>query len=257
MCARGSASSICFCHLWCYFLSTAVVVSTVPSEYTFFRFDVDEETARWLLSSVPGVTPLPPDEAGDASEDETEAVENDAVTSAVGDDERLTDEEVGVTDGRPAGYPVTEVPLDEPTSSDQDRSRATFDVGPSTPWPGAPTDEDESDGGWRDRLSGKRVAIAAGLVLALGVVGVAAVWFLKKRGKTDGKEADEGRWSGSQPSDSEATATESGPDRSSDRRASDDTDSRSYPVDVSPLVGIGFLSVVALVLRRYRSSDDT
>jgi len=35
-------------------------------EFTFFQFDVDEETLRSVLASIPGVTPVSADEGGRA-----------------------------------------------------------------------------------------------------------------------------------------------------------------------------------------------
>lgn len=197
-------------------------------EFTLFQFDVDEETARQILSSIPGVTPLPPEDR-DTAEDGRTTAEDERRSTA-------TDEPTGTSAG-------VESHLDESrttetsgsTSATERQANATKWAAPSTPWPGAPMDEKEEDGGIVARLRSKKVLIAGGVAAVLAAVG-AAVYFLKFR--------DSGDSSGRKPEP---------PER--EPHAEDD-DSRSYPVDASPVVGIVFLVVSTVIRRQFDTEDE-
>lgn len=211
-------------------------------EFTLFQFDVDEETARQILSSIPGVTPLPPEDQETAERSRTSAEDERRPTgsetkggSSTGERHTASDEQSGTTAG-------VESHLDEPqataasesTSATERQANATKWAAPSTPWPGAPMDEKEEDGGIVARLRSKKALIAGGVVAVLAAVG-AAVYFLKFR--------DSGDSSGRKPEP---------PER--EPHAEDD-DSRSYPVDASPVVGIVFLVVSTVIRRRFGAED--
>lgn len=234
---------------------TAVVVPDVPRDYTLFRFDVDEDTVRWLLSSLPGVTPLEAEarraddaDADGPSRDETRVADDGA-------DAGTTDDASGVANGERRGTPGSEAHLDD-ASSGGDRVSTRLGVIPSTPWPGAPTDEGEAADGLLKRLRGRKVLLAVGLVLGLGVIG--AVLFLKKRGTDEsGGEPGDERWSGARPNDPEVAKARPDTEHPPAGMSTDEVGAHTYPIDVSPLVGIGFLAVVATAIRRFYLSDES
>lgn len=229
-------------------------------DLTLFQFDVDESTVRWALSSIPGVTPHPPDEPDeDAGREARDAGRESA-------------------DGEPVERPGTETHLDETTATtdatagpDAATGDGTAGGGPatpprdpsvSTPWPGSPLDEPEEDGGLRSRLTSKKGLLAAGGALILTAAGVAAAWYLEKRSGDSKDDEGVGRRPGAGPtgagrsaaeSELEAGAADTTPESTGDG-ASDEA-SRNYPVDVAPVVGIGFLVVATAVLRRFYAPD--
>lgn len=241
----------------------ALVGPAVSRDFTLFQFDLDEATVRRVLSSIPGVTPLPPDdETGEAQADDG----GDADGAKFGDSARtMSDDEAATGDvaepseksGEPSdGTAVAGSESHLGDDADERRSAgATGDRGPSTPWPGAPGDSEqtEDEGGLFARLGGKRVLLAVGLVLGLGVIGVAVVWFLRRRGDEESDAPAEG----TPGADRHRTVAADVPgDSGTDDESAADADSRSYPVDPSPVVGMAFLALGALALRHFRSSEN-
>lgn len=224
------------------FLVAAPVAAYMSREFTFFQFDVDEETLRSVLSSIPGVTPLPadgrdgPETERPAGEDGTaQPVDGAGVASSTTAGTGPTDEPAT---GEPsAGSPGVEAHLEDSTG--ESRPTATTWTRPSTPWPGAPTDEaDGEDEGLLARLREKKLLIG-GVVAALGVVSAAAVWFLKFRdGDGGGDVAGSGSRAGRR-------------DENPEEPHADDADSREYPVDAAPVIGMAFLAVATVLLRRF------
>lgn len=217
----------------------AVVSVCMSREFTFFQFDVDEETVRAVMAAIPGMEPLSresqqaEEESDDVSEAEAAGTETDETTTGSAGGDSPGQGPFGESDGGPSRW-----------------------TGPSTPWPGAPGDEDEADaGGWRARLPGTRSLLVGGGVLLLGAVGAAAVWYLKLRGSDDlsATDGDTAAWSG-EASDEEV-------DRSPDddpatAPSADEEESRSYPVDFAPLVGMAFLAVGSLLLEFLQSESE-
>ncbi|MCU4801122.1 hypothetical protein OB920_12145 [Halobacteria archaeon HArc-gm2] len=206
-------------------------------EFTFFQFDVDEDAIRRILTSIPGVTPVPAEER-DLDEAGSPASEAEPGPSATGvDDASSPGADVGPTDEPPARSAGVEAHLDD--SAGKNRASARTWTRPSTPWPGAPTDEpDDEDGGLVSRIMEKKLLIG-GIAAALGVVGAVAVWFLKFR--ESGGE-DEFTNSGRGATDQDPTP---------DEPHADDEASRDYPVDVAPVVGMTFLAVATVLLQRF------
>lgn len=222
-------------------------------EFTFFQFDVDEETVRSLASSIPGVEPLPPGER-DVDEDSAAPEDDRAPATDSDGDERSTGAPSSATDEAAVGSAGVEAHLDDSPSGGS-AVGATKWTGPSTPWPGAPTDEEE-DGGWRDRLTDKRTLLVGGTAVVLGVVGAVAVWYLKLRG------ADDDGSSGGGETTRNRGRTDAGPiddveaDEPADEPHADDSESRSYPVDFAPVIGMAFLALGSLVLRHVQSRSE-
>lgn len=227
-------------------------MSDMSKDTTLFQFDVDEDVARWLLSSIPGVTPLPPDEE-ETSEGDVSQSKAETTTS---------------TDSNTAGSPGAEAHLDSTPTTDTGRSEQA-DIGhPTTPWPGAPMGEDEKKGkksGLVSRLGGKKVLLAAGAVLGLGVIGVAGYWLWKKRsGKKSGAKGKDSKKQSSGLREKIPVVggkSKSKPEpksQSSTKHSSEDeSESRSYPMDVSPVVGMGFLALSTVLLRRFRRDEQS
>ncbi|SFS01573.1 hypothetical protein SAMN05216559_2517 [Halomicrobium zhouii] len=218
-------------------------------EFTFFQFDVDEDAIRRILASIPGVEPVQVDER-DQAETARPASDAEAGPSTTGgDDASSTGADVGPTgaDVGPTGEPSArsagvEAHLDD--TPRESRATASTWTRPSTPWPGAPTDEpDDEDGGTVARMLEKKLLIG-GVATALGVVGAVAVWFLKFR---DSGGADEFT------SDRRGAT---GQDPTPDDPHADDEDSRDYPVDVAPVVGMAFLAVATVILRRFDADRE-
>jgi hypothetical protein len=202
-------------------------------DITLFQFDVDEAAVRRFLSVIPGVTPIPVDERTSPEErDSASAGESAAPADATGvatagvEEPGSADETV-----RSAG---AEAHLAESGPAGSERAGAKKWTGPSTPWPGAPSQE-EGPGGVVDRLRENKLLVG-GAVALVGVISAAAVWFLKFRNGGDG--ADRGR-----PSDHDQPEREP---------HADDVESTSYPVDAAPVIGIAFLAVATVALRRLR-----
>lgn len=107
----------------------------------------------------------------------------------------------------------------------------------------ATDDPAESDGGLLNRIDGRRIALVAGVILCLGLLGIALVRFVKRRGNDTGD--------GDVPSNDEGEKSVS-----AEGCKANDSGTRSYPVDVAPVVGMAFLAVAALVVRQFRSSDE-
>jgi len=227
------------------FLVAAPVVTRMSREFTFFQFDVDEETLRSVLASIPGVTPVSADEE-DAPEAGTSAADAESDSSRTGVEAvSPTDADAGPA-GTDAGSPGVEAHLDD--TPDPDRPTATAWTRPSTPWPGAPTDEpDDEDEGIVARVREKKLLIG-GIAAGLGVVGAVAVWFLKFR---------DGDGGGGPVGDDVARSGSSGVSRdpTPDEPHADDADSRDYPVDAAPVVGMAFLAVATVLLRRFGGAD--
>lgn len=210
----------------------------VSRDFTVFQFDVDEATVRRVLSALPGVTPVPPgDDASDGPESERTDADGDPTATGP---------------GRPGGAPNR-----GHRSTPADRSTV------STPWPGAPgeREEEEPSGGLRGRLSSRRVLLAVGLVLSLGVVGVAVLWLTKGRGSRDGLAGleEDGDERAPAAGSREGTASEDRDSSDGDRQSADDGDEgaeRSYPIDRKAVGGIAFLVTGTVLLRYLRSSDD-
>ena len=224
-------------------------------DFTLFQFDVDEDTLRSVLSSVPGVTPLPPDERAGTEDDAASPHGDRRRSTTAADEERPTDSDSERSDGPAAGSPGVEAHLDDSISTGSERAAARKWTGPSTPWPGAPADEEEG-GGWRDRLTDKRTLLVGGAVALVGVVGAVAVWFLKFRGD-GGSDAGSAQKSESRARPVETTHADSEPDSAEREPPADDSESRSYPVDPAPVVGITFLAVATIVLRYVQSRSET
>lgn len=205
----------------------AAVWHHVARDITILGIEVDEATVRRVLAALPGVTPLPAeDDADETGTDAGDVAANGA--GPAGDDE---------THG--AGGPGG------PHARVDDRAD------PDTPWPGAPFDEGEEESEGRDW---KRIGLAVGLVLGLGVVGVALVWGVRewRSRKSDDEDRetdpldaaaagmrDEGTDAGEATDDETAAAAE-----------------RSPPMNLSPVIGMAFLAAGAVVLRGlYRARD--
>lgn len=219
-------------------------------DFTLFQFDVDEDGVRRVLSSIPGVTPLPPDEQH-ASGDGTTSPEAETQTADHASEEGSTETGSGVTDETSVESAGVEAHLDDSIAMGEREATATKWTGPSTPWPGAPTEKEEN-GGWRDRLTDKRTLLVGGAVAALGVVGAAAVWFLKFRG--DGSpDRSGGQEHRSRVRSGDTGESESARDGTEREPHADDAESRSYPVDPAPVIGMAFLAVATLVLRHVQS----
>lgn len=229
-------------------MPTPRVGPNVSREYTIFELDVDESAVRSVLALLPGVRPLPTDrgaspETDDSSDDRSpddDSPAADDVPSSVmiGRARRATDAGATATDdGRPSTWAGRRI---------------------STPWPGAPMDEgeDDEDEGMLHRLGGRKVLIAVGLVLGLGVVGVAVFWWRSRRGSADDVVAtDEGRGTDLEPGYPGDQASEAGPAESAAGSPADESESRSYPMDVAPVVGMAFLAAVTVLLRRFRRRE--
>lgn len=207
-------------------------------DFTVFQFDVDEDALRRVLSFVPGLTPLPPDEEAASEEGNTSPGDETATFTEDVGAESPADAGPGTTAEPSADRAGVEAHLSGSVGPGADRAGARKWTGPSTPWPGAPTDE-EGDGGLLDRLRDKRTLLIGGIVAVFGVLGATAVWFLKFRGDGNRAEAD------------------SGPDRSEREPHADDADSRSYPVDAAPVIGMAFLAVATVILRRVRGGGES
>lgn len=225
----------------------AAVGPDVSRDFTVFQFDVDEDAVRRLLSAIPGVTPLASDEP-DASDDARRPPGGESATAG--------DDAVGGTTGAGPGdaneavadAAGVEAHLGDSASTSSERPSARKWTGPSTPWPGAPTDEPD-DGGLLDRLRSKRALLAGAAVALLGAVSAAAVWYLKFRGDDGGSGGQDHRGR------VRAGGADSG---AADREPhADDSDSRSYPVDASPVIGMAFLAIGTVVLRRFRGGDES
>lgn len=225
-------------------------------EYTVFQFDVDEAAVRRLLERIPGVSPMPPDEAAasdgrdGSARDGAAPTTTDATTGNVTEVER---DETGTPAPDAAGV---EAHLADSAKPDAHRAGARKWTGPSTPWPGAPSDEEEESGGIVDRLREHRLLIAGG-ALAVAVAGAVAAWFLKFR---DGDEPERtGGSASSRPRGrtGESAPSDAGRNASAREPPADDSESRSYPVDAAPVIGIAFLAVASIVLRRVRSRSET
>lgn len=227
-------------------------------DFTLFQFDLDEATVRRVLSSIPGVTPLPPENAdhvGTESAGEARSGRDDAADPGPTEPSRGTDD---------AAASGTESGAEGVSTMGDPREPAAG--GRSTPWPGAPVDEDGpgEDEGLVAGFSTKQVLLAVGAVLGLGVIGVGIVWFFKRRGDepsgADDEEPVRARTRGDRPdagasepdAEREAAAADAG-----DGESADDEESRSYPMDPSPVVGMAFLVVGTLVFRHFRSGEET
>ena len=238
-------------------------------DFTVFQFDVHEDAVRRVLSSIPGVTPLPPDEQRPSDE---RSESSDAATGAATDAETGTstdaEKEISTGDaGEADSAGATTEPIDEShagtpgaeahlsDSAAETQSGATMWTRPSTPWPGAPGEAEEEKSGLLERLRSKRALLVGGVVTVLGVVGAAAVWFLKFRGDGGSDQSDErGRRSTGRAG--ETAAAESRRDATEREPHAEDSDSRSYPVDAAPIIGMAFLAVAAIVLRRVQSGRE-
>lgn len=219
------------------FLVAAPVVPDMSREFTFFQFDVDEDAIRRILASIPGVEPVPVDEREPAETGEpASGAETDPSVTDV-DGPSPTGANAGRTNEPPARSAGVEAHLDD--SAGERRATATTWTRPSTPWPGAPTDEpDEEDGGIVARIVEKKLLVGA-VAAALGLGSAVAVWFLKFR---DGSGEEEFTSGGSGAA---------GRDPTPDEPHADDSESRDYPVDAAPVVGMAFLAVATVLLRRF------
>lgn len=231
----------------------AAVVNDMSRDLTVFQFDVDESAVRRALALIPGVTPLEPtdestpDESGAPDAGEPTRRSDDATAGRSTDDEfRGAPERAGA-----------EAHLSGGVGPGAGRAGAKRMTGPSTPWPGAPGAgaEEDADGGLLDRLRERRALLIGGAVAVVGAVGAAAVWYLKFRGSDDAdRDAVRGSGVGDQAGETRETAgTSTGRGR---EPPADDEDSRSYPVDVAPVVGMAFLALATVLLRRVGGRDD-
>lgn len=221
-------------------------------EFTLFQFDVDEDAVRRVLSALPGVTPLSPDEET-AADDDVPPVDGEPPRhGGAASDAGPTDAGSEVSDGPSTDRAGAEAHLSGAVGPESDRTGAEKWTAPSTPWPGAPVDEPD-EGGLLDRLRDKRTLLIAGGVAVLGVVSAAAVWYLKLRGSDAGQRA--GRRSRTRGASDDAAGA--GPAADSEREPpADDEESRSYPVDAAPVIGMAFLAVSAVLLRRFTGDAD-
>lgn len=214
----------------------APLATNMSREFTFFQFDVDEETLRSVLASIPGVEPVPADER-DPAETRRPASDADADRSANGvGDASSTGGVADPTDEPAATSAGVEAHLED--SAGERRPTATTWTRPSTPWPGAPTGEPDEDDGIVARLKEKKLLIG-GVAAALGVVSGVAVWFLKFRDDSSGGDAA----GGGRP--------RARRDPTPDEPHADDAYSRDYPVNAAPVIGMAFLAVATVLLRRF------
>lgn len=206
----------------------------MPSDVTILRFDLDEATVRRVLSAIPGVTPLPPEDESetDADGDRAPARGADAASPSSGASPERTDHPGTASEPRP------------------DPARAGW-----SPWPGAPSAGDEEDQGWSRR---RKALVGAGLVLGLGLIAVALYVLVRRfRGDSDGDGgARNGGGGPDEPGGLPSFGDLTGESEDDEDAEADADDARSPPIEVSPVVGMAFLVAVAGVVRRFRAGAD-
>lgn len=199
----------------------------MPSDVTIFRFDLDEATVRRVLSAIPGVTPLPP-------EDESETDDGDGA-EADGD----------AADASDAGADRHPGTTADPTP---DPARSGW-----SPWPGAPSATDEEEEGWSRR---RKALVGVASLLGLGLVAVALYLLVRRfRGDSDGDGGARDEGDGPDVPGGLPIVGDSSDEDEADAGETDDA-GRSPPIEVSPVVGMAFLVAVAGVVRRVRARDE-
>ncbi|MFB6307775.1 MAG: hypothetical protein ABEH35_00455 [Haloarculaceae archaeon] len=154
------------------------------------------------------------------------------------------------------GVSPSDVPTDEQIDDEgRDDEDRRDDVATSTDGSDALSrseghDEDggSDSGGWTRRL-----LLAVGLIGTLGLVGLAVVWYLRRRGGDD-EHSDAAETAVEEP-DAEI-ASEEPADGSSTERPAGESESEEPPApDFSPYIGMVFLAVSAAVVRWLRGES--